>query len=392
MDNLIITPNYVTEFNCVGPACEDSCCKNWTVYFDKKSYKNTISNPAFADLAKIAFVEIKESKDNWASIKLDDQGACPFLTQEELCKIHQVGGETALSYTCKTYPKKDTLVGKDKYQSLSLSCPEAARLVLFDPNAFQFQSHNGGNKKPTKPSPVWLEKSYQYSLDLLINANLDWDLALLSIGLLMKTSESASQYLIPIEELDKRHEQLKRFALSGLMAQQFEKLPFEPNHQANLFVTMHAELCSINPRSDQPRFSELNAAIDLVCNEDNHYSLENINQGWHQVALPALEQNPDIFERYILYYLFHNHFPGSETQTPSQAFTLLVIDCFIIRCYLSAMALKNDGLSQRDIILCFQAYLVVRQHRQTYTERLLAILEECGLNSISTVMTLLKTS
>jgi lysine-N-methylase len=392
MDNLIITPNYVAEFNCVGPTCEDSCCKHWTVYFDKKSYKNTVSNPAFADLAKIAFVEIKQSKEHWASIKLDEQGACPFLTQEELCKIHQVGGESALSYTCKTYPKKDTFVGKNKYQSLSLSCPEVARLVLFDPNAFQFQSHNSGNKKPTKPSPIWLEKSYDYSLDLLINANLDWEQALLSIGLLSKTSENASQYQIPIEELDNRHYQLKRFAESGLMAQQYEKIPYETSHQANLFVAIHAELCSINPRSEQPRFSELNSAIDLVCNEDNHYSIDVINQGWNQVALPALEKNPDVFERYILYYLYHNHFPGPETQTPSQSFILLVIDCFIIRCYLSAMALKNKELNQREIILCFQVYLVVRQHNPTYTERLLAILEECSLNSISAVMTLLKTS
>ncbi|ABE54040.1 protein of unknown function UPF0153 [Shewanella denitrificans OS217] len=392
MDNLIITPNYVTEFNCVGPACEDSCCKNWTVYFDKKSYKHTISNPAFADLAKIAFVEIKESKENWASIKLDEQGACPFLTQEELCKIHQVGGEAALSYTCKTYPKKDTLVGKDKYQSLSLSCPEAARLVLFDPNAFQFQSHNGGNKKPAKPSPVWLEKSYQYSLDLLINANLDWELALLAIGLLIKTAEDASQYQIPIEELDKRHDQLKRFAESGLMAQQFEKTPYASQLQANLFVTIHSELCKINPRSGKARFGELNLAIEQACNEDNHYSIDLINQAWNQVAQPALKENPDVFERYILYYLFHNHFPGPVTQTPSQSFILLAIDCFMIRCYLSAMALKNNGINQREIILCFQVYQVIRQHRSSFVARLEELVEECGLNSISAVMTLLKTN
>lgn len=391
MDNLIITPNYVTQFHCLGPACEDSCCKHWTVYFDKKSYKKTISNPAFASLAKIAFVEIKENKDNWASIKLDDKGACPFLTQEELCKIHQEAGASALSYTCQTYPKKDNLIGKNKYQSLSLSCPEAARLVLFDPDAFQFQAHNSGNKKPVKPSPVWLEKSYEYCLDLLINADLDWEQALLAIGLLVKTAESASQYQVSIAELDNRHDQLKRFAQTGLMAQQFEKLPYETSLQASLFVTIHNELCSINPRSEQPRFSELNSAINQVCNQENQYSLDAINLGWNQAALPALEKNADVFERFILYYLFHNHFPGPETRSPSRNFILLVVDCFMTRCYLSAMALKNKDLSEREIVLCFQVYQVVRQHRLTFVERLEEIIEECGLNTISAVMTLLKT-
>ena len=42
MNNLVITPNYVNIFSCIGPKCEDSCCNDWGIYFDKKTYKKIV--------------------------------------------------------------------------------------------------------------------------------------------------------------------------------------------------------------------------------------------------------------------------------------------------------------------------------------------------------------
>jgi lysine-N-methylase len=391
MDNLIIKANYVNIFSCVGPECVDSCCNDWNIHFDKKSYKKTLNNPEFTKLAKIAFKEIKTSNEDWAVISLDEQGGCPFLNEKKLCQIHAKAGEQALSNTCKTYPKVSNLIGGNKYETLGISCPEVARIILFDPNAFQFEALDSGHKAPAKPSPVWLEKSYEYSLELLIGAQLDWEQALLAIGLLLKTTESARQYQVPITELDTRYEQLQRFAKSGLLTEQFNKISYNSEPQRNLFTAIHNELCQTHSRNLRPRFTELNQSVLLACNEENEFSISVLNLSWNEKVLPALSDYSDLFDRYILYYLFHNHFPYLSTPDPIKAFRLLILDCFMIRCYLSAMALKNNTLSERDMILCFQVYQVVRQHNTVFIEKINQLMTECGIDSIPAAISLLKT-
>ena len=36
----ILQPQYVAKFQCIGPACEDSCCIGWRVQIDKDTYQN----------------------------------------------------------------------------------------------------------------------------------------------------------------------------------------------------------------------------------------------------------------------------------------------------------------------------------------------------------------
>jgi len=63
---------------------------------------------------------------------------CPFIS-EKLCSIQQRLGEEFLSKTCATYPRTINVVDDMMERSLDLSCPEAARLVLSDPNPAQLQ-------------------------------------------------------------------------------------------------------------------------------------------------------------------------------------------------------------------------------------------------------------
>lgn len=391
MDNLIIRPSYVSLFNCIGPACEDSCCNDWNITFDKKSYKTTLKITQLADIARTAFKETKKNANDWADIRLNAQGACPFVNQDKLCAIHAIAGEKALSQTCKSYPRTSTLVGGDKYESLYMSCPEVARLVLFNADAFQFNALASGVKHTAQPSPTWVEKTYQYSLDLLINLGLDWQQAMLAIGLLINVSEQVSQNLAPLSDLDKRFEQLSSLAAAGLLTQQYQKIPYTPQPQMHAFVSIHNALCKSHSRSLRPRFTQLNQAIALLCNEDNGYQIERINQAWSDYAAPALTKYADLFDRYMLYSMYHNHFPLLAGQAPWSAFRLLLVDCFMIRCYLSAIAYKNKGLSESDIVLCFQVYQIVRQHQQQFADTLSTILQECGIDSVPAAISLLKT-
>ena len=393
MDNLIIKPGYVTLFQCIGPECEDSCCNDWRISFDKKSYKNTIKHPLLATTAKTAFIETKKSANDWADIRLNEQGVCPFVNEQKLCDVHAKAGVQALSHTCKTYPRIHKVIGGNKHESLYLSCPEVARLVLFSPDSFQFHSSISGVKQSSAASPVWLEKTHEYCLDLLVSMDVDWEQVLLAIGLLIKTCDQVRQNTLPIEELDKRLQQLKIYAQSGALTEQYKNLPYTPQPQMHAFMTVHNELCKTHSRGTRARFTSLNQAVGLLCNEENNYQIDGINQAWTEYAVPALVNHTDLFERYILYSIYHHHFPLMDSQQLSwEAFRLLVLDCFMIRCYLSAMAFKNKGLSESDIVMCFQIYQVARQHKTEFVESMSKTLEECGISSVPAAICLLKTN
>ena len=58
---------------------------------------------------------------------------CPFLSADRLCKIQKELGVETLSPTCSIYPRALNDVHGEIEVSLCLSCPEAARQVLLDP-------------------------------------------------------------------------------------------------------------------------------------------------------------------------------------------------------------------------------------------------------------------
>jgi lysine-N-methylase len=69
----------------------------------------------------------------FASIRMLPSEECPFLSDERLCRIQQELGERYLCKTCSQYPRHYHSVDRIEECSLSLSCPEAGRLVLLDP-------------------------------------------------------------------------------------------------------------------------------------------------------------------------------------------------------------------------------------------------------------------
>ena len=73
---------------------------------------------------------------------------CPLLSVDSLCQIQSECGEDLLPNACKTYPRIIDFVANVEEKSLSLSCPEAARQVLLDPNLFNADLSGAGQSSP----------------------------------------------------------------------------------------------------------------------------------------------------------------------------------------------------------------------------------------------------
>jgi len=139
-----LLPRYADSFRCIGAACEDTCCQGWNVPVDKVAYEKYQSLPASplrtlidASVLFTPNADADSEADNnqvFAKIQMNNSNQCPLLTEGHLCRIQAELGEELLSEACATYPRIVHGAGSVKEMSLTLSCPEAARLVLLTPD------------------------------------------------------------------------------------------------------------------------------------------------------------------------------------------------------------------------------------------------------------------
>src|SRR5580698_815809 len=93
-------------FRCIGAACEDTCCSDWDISIDRKTYdKYQACGDSELQPALHQFVNIDTAKgtdEDFARIALTNK-RCPFL-EEGLCSIQLKLGESYLSNICASYP------------------------------------------------------------------------------------------------------------------------------------------------------------------------------------------------------------------------------------------------------------------------------------------------
>ncbi len=140
-----LQPRSYHAFRCIGADCEDTCCVGWIVNIDKDTYDayqlsdDPELGPRLHELVTIN--PAGTSDESYAHVTLSGS-ACPFLS-EGLCAIQKKLGERYLSIMCGRYPRGMNMVDDVLQRSLDLSCPEAARIVLLDPDPMQFDEEEG---------------------------------------------------------------------------------------------------------------------------------------------------------------------------------------------------------------------------------------------------------
>jgi lysine-N-methylase len=166
-----LQPRSYHAFRCIGAECEDTWCVGWIVNIDKLTFQayqgcdDLELSPRLHELVTINAAS--NSDDSHARINLSGSG-CPFLS-EGLCGIQKKLGAEYLSIMCAKYPRVMNLVDDVLERSLDLSCPEAARLVLLDPNPLEFDEEEGPRHDQRLGHPPVLRtqtedsgKPYQY--------------------------------------------------------------------------------------------------------------------------------------------------------------------------------------------------------------------------------------
>ena len=134
---LYFQPQYVREFVCDASKCDDNCCaRNWNIEIDAQTYERykSIRSESLARQITACF----RYNDAKKSYFLNEQ-PCPFLTDKNLCGLQLEFGEQFISQTCVTYPRRTWNFGTFFERTLSLSCPVAAEMILFNDAPMKFE-------------------------------------------------------------------------------------------------------------------------------------------------------------------------------------------------------------------------------------------------------------
>ncbi|MGL4362976.1 MAG: flagellin lysine-N-methylase [Cellulosilyticaceae bacterium] len=132
----INVPSYFNDFKCIASKCEDTCCAGWGIVIDEETYKCYQSvDTEFGETLRSKIVE-DEDGDNVFVLNGDD---CPFLNKNNLCDIYTELGADNLCYTCRQYPRYMEEFFDLREVGISLSCPEAARIILGNDRVTSFE-------------------------------------------------------------------------------------------------------------------------------------------------------------------------------------------------------------------------------------------------------------
>ena len=122
---LYVRPNYYNKFECVADRCEATCCAGWQIVIDEEARKRYQSESR-------AYGEVLRKGIDWTEgvFLQDSHKRCAFLLENNLCEMYQQLGEESLCFTCANYPRHMEEFENLREITLTVSCPEVARILL----------------------------------------------------------------------------------------------------------------------------------------------------------------------------------------------------------------------------------------------------------------------
>lgn len=406
----ILQPQYVGKFKCLGPTCEDNCCIGWRVQIDKESYQRYRECPD-EELRtkldkKVTRVRTNPSDANYAKIKLNPDQGCPFLDKERLCAMQRKLGEKCLSITCTTYPRMSNSVNAVLEKSLTMSCPEAARLALLNPNLMEFDEAEE-------------EASIRYNQGTVLNTEdvlkrilpqrYFWELRIFIISLLQNRSYQLWQRLIILGLFCNNVNQLvsegkvqniqvlignyvNRLELDIFRAD-LENIPNELTIQMELLKELADErvLSGVNNKRFLECFTEFLHGVRYEAGAKKEEIGSRYAAAYETYYKPFMEQREYILENYLVNYIFKNLFPVQGERHIFDNYVTLIVHYAMIKMLLIGLAgYHKENFGTEHVLKLIQSFAKVIEHNNVYIKRAFNLLKDNDMNTMPYMAILIK--
>jgi lysine-N-methylase len=401
------------RFQCIGPACEDSCCVGWSVYFDQATWNKYQLIPAGSLRTLIDENVIplppESATAGWhARVQMKPDNSCPFLNPANLCQIQAEQGAEYLSTTCATYPRIIHRIDGVAETSLSLSCPEAARLVLLNPPLSTVSSPSPAldsdateNQPPSGPVSLlphfWEIRAF--TLELLTSRNYALWQRLFLVGIFARRMDALAR-----GELDRSFSVVLhdfRAAVStGILRQSMDAIP--PDLPLQLEMVLRLGSLQL-PRSHiGQRFIETAQAFSRGLGHSPGATMATLLNGYaeaHKLYYqPLFEQHPHILENLLLNIVFRSLFPygqksGALNTGPTMAreFELMACQFALFKGLLIGVSgFYREAFSIDHVIRTIQSASKHFEHHPRFLDEAHALLASAQLDNVRGLTMLLR--
>lgn len=393
MQKTELKPSYYDQFACIGGACEDTCCAGWTIDIDKKSYQKykNEKNPAIKDALKKNIQRNRQGQNDlqYGKFKLDTDGKCTMLDEENLCTIQKTLGEKALCRTCMVYPRQNIQLNQAIEKSLDTSCPEAARLILLNKDGINFIEDEAiqpnywiehVEKKDDEYAYFWSNRIFFISV--LQHRKHSIEMRLFLIGLYIKKMESLS-----LKERMQQAEKLSAYYISLLDTLETDELL--TSLEANYVLQQPlADFFLKEFHTNSMRFKEL---ADQAFKDIDFSVKDGTFKAFIKKHAPTYtndENTKIILENYLVNLVFVKYFETNE-QTNIQFFSYLMIHFALLRLLIIG---NMDVLELNDanMVRIIQAFSKACTHNSNYFTEATRIISSPEYSLTSQAINLLK--
>jgi lysine-N-methylase len=415
-----IRPAYAEGFQCIGSACEDTCCQAWTVPVDEATYEKYQALPEgpLRVLVNASVVRTEVSGNAgtgsgkarpYAAIRMNEANECPLLTEEKLCRVQKELGADLLSHACATYPRIVNSVGGGEEKALSFSCPEAVRVVLraaqlplrVDNDETTLDGDAYVNSNPV-PENFWAIRGVV--LRLVGNRSYPLWQRLFLMKLL-------TERLDAIERAEDRKDENGRSARAfladfeiavykGSLRSAIEALPVD--RLAQLDVVLRLAGLMLRRSIVTERFQECVKAFTSGIGNGPGATLESLAAKYavahDRYYAPFFERNPHMMENILLNTIFRCEFPYGKTgllagakPDMSREFALLAAQFALIRGLLIGVAGHyGSEFSEAHVVHTLQAASKHFEHHPEFLNMAHALLVESGMDGARGLAILLR--
>lgn len=399
---------YMNAFHCIGGTCEDNCCIGWDVDIDLKTFQKyqKVSDPELSALYKSKvkpYPYFFSEEVDYARVKLGKDKRCPFLNGEGLCKTQAKLGETYLSNVCATFPRMTNLIDGVLESTLTLSCPEAARLVLLNPEGLFWEDTQIPNRKIINMTIDTSDSSYrkhpvrffqgirQLSIDILRDRKYQiWE-RLHHLGQLFEALDEVTRQkqtpkiptvLSNFQEIqDKGTWKINVFATPDEAARAQCQRVNEIILRMNILTEIDSKDYKAQTRIFQNAF-----APDSKTKKSKSENYLHLLRHYQTVFLEPYDY---ILENYLVNFVYKNLFPFTESEVLFEAYTMLALRFVMIRGYLIALVALEASPDPMIAVKHIQLFAKAIEHHKHFSEETLTRLKSDQLIHMSYIEMLL---
>lgn len=400
---LELSMDAVDTFECIGNLCDDTCCKDWLITIDQSTYfkYKKESNTEFKEMFDTSVSRLRcASKDAYAIMNLNKKGECFFLDDNKLCSVYKLLGPEKMCNTCKFYPRYNFDVYGIKHKSLTISCPEACRKILFRKDPIEFNlneviaNNSSSNKKSlqNKNNKSVFDKEIfltlrSFAISLIQNREYTLEERLIILGMFMEDiSDKNNNEILNIVYSYYNNISNGIFKNASAYINRDDLINLEIKTCSNIYLQI---ISSFSNKQLLKLMSNIENALLIngtTSSDEIRLNYIKIKNNYYKNIYTKYEY---VFENYLVNYMFkHSNMFMTKTLL-SNYIEMLIYYAMTKFSIIASIANLKDEFTENDLVLAISTLARGVEHNQKNIKSLKTFADNFNLNSLSSVIHLI---